>query len=385
MDRATFEKSGLRRLCLTVLWLITAMAVAVVMANITGVLFAESEQQQARAVLLGAVVTPCVLWGLYRLALWKAFGVPADGWRSVILYGLAAFVLCGLFPPWLYTRSGHTERDAGYWFLLTAPKPEGYSNSGIRLDAERLAIEWLCILAATGGLWVLIAKPGRAGRETADLANSDKHAATTPRPATGTPETATSRPTAKIELPTPPPLNGRRARWMTLASVSSLAIIAISLAVWGVHKPKPRHKLPDFDSLVPVEEVRGFKGAAGNGHPAMTAEEFLAGHEPSPVNAGPSAAGKPRIEEFPVVGAGSPAARKPNQIDFISDTEVEITGVGLIYFPSSMSTEQIRDVMRRKIGGVRGNDEIRVKLDMEFTPLKTATNVWLYFPPSRGQ
>src|ERR1035438_10075590 len=69
--------------------------------------------------------------------------------KAIVFGGCLLFLLCGLFPPWLYTRSGHTERSAGYCFLLTAPQPTGYGG-GIRLDAERLAIEWVCILVVAG-------------------------------------------------------------------------------------------------------------------------------------------------------------------------------------------------------------------------------------------
>lgn len=88
--------------------------------------------------------------------------------RTILLCGCFLFVLSCLFPPWLYTRAGHTEASAGFSFLLTSPEPKRYSGSGIRLDLERLAIEWACVLVATGAMLVRTRKgeSGKAGVET---------------------------------------------------------------------------------------------------------------------------------------------------------------------------------------------------------------------------
>lgn len=87
-----------------------------------------------------------------------------DKARVVVLCGALAFVLCGLFPPWLYTVSqdGYAaNKSAGFGLLFDAPDPSNRAaGSGIRLDTARLAVEWLCVLAATGALWLWFAKPG---------------------------------------------------------------------------------------------------------------------------------------------------------------------------------------------------------------------------------
>jgi hypothetical protein len=56
-----------------------------------------------------------------------------------------------LFPPWLdISNQGHT-RSTGSSFILSPP-PGAY---GVKLDIARLAVEWLCILGATGAAWII--------------------------------------------------------------------------------------------------------------------------------------------------------------------------------------------------------------------------------------
>lgn len=77
--------------------------------------------------------------------------------KSIILCGAVAFLLCGLFPPWLYISSeGHTHA-AGCDFILSPPTRGNY-----KLDTARLAVEWLCIVVATGIVWLLVSKPEKA-------------------------------------------------------------------------------------------------------------------------------------------------------------------------------------------------------------------------------
>ena len=73
--------------------------------------------------------------------------------RIVLVCGLAAFALCGLFPPWLGVTSEGLTRSAGYGFILS---PADTQNWGIRLDISRLAVEWLCIGAIAGVVWFVV-------------------------------------------------------------------------------------------------------------------------------------------------------------------------------------------------------------------------------------
>jgi len=93
---------------------------------------------------------------------------PVKLQKGVIVFGVMAFILCGLFPPWLYTvnSSGgggqimvHSEKSAGYEFILAPPKPEYEGvHFGVRLDGLRLGIEWTCVAAGCGAVWVLFAR-----------------------------------------------------------------------------------------------------------------------------------------------------------------------------------------------------------------------------------
>jgi hypothetical protein len=88
--------------------------------------------------------------------------------KIILLCGSIAFVVSGLFPPWLYvTDEGHTYA-AGCSFILTPPEkqvflrnplgPDTYEKENSRLDASRLTVEWLCITVGTGICWFLISK-----------------------------------------------------------------------------------------------------------------------------------------------------------------------------------------------------------------------------------
>ena len=75
--------------------------------------------------------------------------------QMVVLWvGLSIFLLIGIFPPWLYTsvwgEGIHPEKDAGYYFILIPPKPEK-SLMGIKLDVQRLCVQWIIVSVATGG------------------------------------------------------------------------------------------------------------------------------------------------------------------------------------------------------------------------------------------
>ena len=73
------------------------------------------------------------------------------------------FVAMGLFPPWTYTldaQSIHREKPAGYALIILPPNPEKDAPAfGVRLDVSRLSIQWLILVAATGGLLLLAREP----------------------------------------------------------------------------------------------------------------------------------------------------------------------------------------------------------------------------------
>ena len=86
--------------------------------------------------------------------------------QRVLVCGLLAVVLCGLFPPWLHTyystgtsdfAGSRSERSAGYNFIFAPPPPRSGSVCyGVRLDVTTLLVEWLCVGALTGVAWLVV-------------------------------------------------------------------------------------------------------------------------------------------------------------------------------------------------------------------------------------
>ena len=69
--------------------------------------------------------------------------------KAILLCATLAFVLCGIFPPWLsYGRA------ADYSFILLPPV------SG-RLDFSRLVVEWLCVGAIASMAWIFTARASK--------------------------------------------------------------------------------------------------------------------------------------------------------------------------------------------------------------------------------
>ncbi|MCP3669819.1 MAG: hypothetical protein GY814_05200 [Gammaproteobacteria bacterium] len=74
--------------------------------------------------------------------------------KTLIIAGVLVFILAGSFPPWLYTLHVNridTEKPAGYAPIFDPPNPEKNDHyHGIKLDASRLVVQWLVIIAGTG-------------------------------------------------------------------------------------------------------------------------------------------------------------------------------------------------------------------------------------------
>ena len=66
--------------------------------------------------------------------------------QFILFFGAVVFVLCGLFPPWLYTydvTATHSRSNAGCAFILSPPLPmEDSAVCGIQIDTSRFLIEW---------------------------------------------------------------------------------------------------------------------------------------------------------------------------------------------------------------------------------------------------
>jgi hypothetical protein len=75
--------------------------------------------------------------------------------------GMAAFLLLGLFPPWMVATPMGSYLGTGYAFLLRPPVLEGdgeiprLQRQGYwqcRVDAAQLSIQWAIVAVATAGL-----------------------------------------------------------------------------------------------------------------------------------------------------------------------------------------------------------------------------------------
>ena len=81
--------------------------------------------------------------------------------RKIIILGATAFVLSGLFPPWVYTFSsprgaGPTEKPAGYHLIFAPPLPAyDHRFDGVQIDYTRLLIQWAMIGVVVAGATAL--------------------------------------------------------------------------------------------------------------------------------------------------------------------------------------------------------------------------------------
>jgi hypothetical protein len=83
--------------------------------------------------------------------------------RRLVILTLLLFAAMGLCPPWISTHRSETT-PAGYHLIFNPPKSEW---SGVRIDTERLLIQWAVLIALTGAL--AIRRPGRREDQRGDL------------------------------------------------------------------------------------------------------------------------------------------------------------------------------------------------------------------------
>lgn len=79
--------------------------------------------------------------------------------RKVLVAGVIAAAIVGLFPPWVHTWSfqkSYSERPAGFHFILDPPAAQGGLVNGVSLDMRRLCVEWAIIALATTCAFVLM-------------------------------------------------------------------------------------------------------------------------------------------------------------------------------------------------------------------------------------
>ena len=75
-----------------------------------------------------------------------------DKQRTVLIAGIAVFILMGLFPPWTLTVENDmfkAERPGHYGFIAVPPAPPN-DRLGLKLNFSRLAVQWIMVVMATG-------------------------------------------------------------------------------------------------------------------------------------------------------------------------------------------------------------------------------------------
>jgi hypothetical protein len=92
----------------------------------------------------------------------------SDAQKAILFFGLFAFVLAGIFPPWSIEKVGKfghlTDIDQiVYYNCLFVSFPELQTKALVktRLDAVVLGMEWILICVTTGGL-CLVCGPTRS-------------------------------------------------------------------------------------------------------------------------------------------------------------------------------------------------------------------------------
>ncbi len=80
--------------------------------------------------------------------------------KKIIVFAVAAFVLSGLFPPWITTFNppgGQTAQTPAGYHLIFDPPPATMENrfAGVQIDGTRLLIQWAIIGAILAGAVVL--------------------------------------------------------------------------------------------------------------------------------------------------------------------------------------------------------------------------------------
>lgn len=72
----------------------------------------------------------------------------------VLWIGIAVIVIMGIFPPWIVGQTILSPKDGGYRFVLS--HPEVRSLDCYSLNTSRLLVQWIMVVAITGGLLVTL-------------------------------------------------------------------------------------------------------------------------------------------------------------------------------------------------------------------------------------
>ena len=99
--------------------------------------------------------------------------------NGFLLFLLGVWLLSAAVPPWVYTFTAPAGREsatrsAGYFLLWQPPAARSSHNlHGVRIDLDRLLIQW-AIIAALGGAHIFLRRQRRDTERTArDGGNDD--------------------------------------------------------------------------------------------------------------------------------------------------------------------------------------------------------------------
>lgn len=82
--------------------------------------------------------------------------------RKLLLVGIAAAVLMGVFPPWTDSfryEQAHSQGAAGYAFIFDPPKAEIMHT--VSIDVSRLVVQWVVVALAVGGGMLFLREPSK--------------------------------------------------------------------------------------------------------------------------------------------------------------------------------------------------------------------------------
>jgi len=78
--------------------------------------------------------------------------------KTIIVIGLAVFIIMGLFPPWcgfVGGGGGIAKMPIGYSFIFTPPTG---TTKVCEIDISRLAVQWMLVVIGAAGFVILFDK-----------------------------------------------------------------------------------------------------------------------------------------------------------------------------------------------------------------------------------
>ena len=86
----------------------------------------------------------------------EEMSTPVRARKTILIIGLAVFLLMGLFPPWEEYGRGSAKWPKGYSFIFMLSNVGSEMPYG--LDVSRLAVQWILVAGGTAGFMLLFDK-----------------------------------------------------------------------------------------------------------------------------------------------------------------------------------------------------------------------------------